>query len=87
MSKFNTINSLIKLYTTTMPFVTIYSTCLGIDTGINVNKILYNNNNNNSFDIYSNLIGYTSLGIVTGILYPISYPVFGYYVLYKNNKS
>ena len=86
MSKFNTINSLIKLYTTSMPFVTIFSTVLAIDSGITVNKRLYTNNNN-SFDIYSNLIGYTSLGIVTGILYPISYPVFGYYVLYKNNKS
>ena len=86
MSKFNTINSLIKLYNTTMPFVTIFSTVLAIDTGITVNKRLYTNNNN-SFDIYSNLIGYTSLGIVTGILYPISYPVFGYYVLYKNYKT
>ena len=86
MSKFNTINSLIKLYTTSMPFVTIFSTVLAIDSGITVNKRLYTNNNN-SFDIYSNLIGYTSLGIVTGILYPISYPVFGYYVLIKNYKT
>ena len=78
------INTLIKFYTTTMPYVTIYSTCLGIDTGITINKILYNNNN--PFDKYSNLIGYTSLGIVTGILYPITYPAFGYYILYKNNK-
>ena len=45
------INRLIKLYTTSMPFVTIYSTCLGIDTGIQINKILYENNNTVEMEI------------------------------------
>lgn len=86
MTTFNTFNTLKRIYKTTVPFITIYSTCLGIDTAISVNKILYNYNGH-PFDIYSNLIGYTSLGIITGLTYPISYPAFGYYLLYKNNKS
>jgi hypothetical protein len=78
MSKFNTF---IKLYGNTMPIITLYSTFLGIDTGFTINRrIPYRT----PFDTYSNLIGYTSLGIMTGITYPISYPAFGMYVLYKN---
>jgi hypothetical protein len=29
------------------------------------------------------MVGYTSIGIITGICYPITYPLFGCYVLYK----
>jgi hypothetical protein len=72
-----------ELYIYPLPFITIYSTILSIDTGINKNK---KNPEINSIDIYSNLIGYTGLGIITGITYPISYPLFGCYVLYKNRK-
>ena len=74
------INALISIYTHTMPFITLYSTVIAIDTGISINR---NKPNTTSFDTYSNLIGYTSLGIMTGITYPISYPAFGCYVLYK----
>jgi hypothetical protein len=70
-----------ELYIYPLPIITLYSTILGIDTGINKNK---RNPEINSIDIYSNLIGYTGLGIITGITYPISYPLFGCYVLYKN---
>ena len=80
MSKFNTF---IKLYGYTMPILTMYSTILGIDIGISKNRRLPEAT---SFDAYSNLIGYTSLGIITGLTYPISYPLFGCYVLYKNSK-
>ena len=38
-------------------------------------------------DTYSNIIGFTSIGIITGITYPISFPLCGCYVLYKNNKN
>ena len=74
------INSLIRIYIHTMPIITLYSTFLGIDAGVNINKRIPNTT---PFDTYSNLIGYTSLGIITGLTYPISYPAFGCYVLYK----
>ena len=78
MSKFN---AFIKLYSNTMPFITLYSTYLGIDIGFTKNR---KTPEATAFDTYSNLIGYTSLGIITGVTYPISYPAFGLYVLYKN---
>ena len=78
MSKFN---AFIKLYGNTMPFITLYSTFLGIDIGFTKNRKIPEAT---SFDTYSNVIGYTSLGIITGVTYPISYPAFGLYVLYKN---
>ena len=74
-------NTLKSLYIHTFPFITLYSTVIAIDTGASINR---NNSNTTSFDTYSNLIGYTSLGIMTGITYPISYPAFGCYVLYKS---
>ncbi len=68
------------LYMSTLPFISLYSTYIGIDTGMSINKRIPNAN---PFDTYSNIIGYTSLGIITGLTYPISYPAFGCYVLYK----
>ena len=73
-------NKLKTLYLSTLPFISIYSTYIGINTGMSINKRIQNEN---PFDTYSNIIGYTSLGIITGLTYPISYPVFGCYVLYK----
>ena len=34
-------------------------------------------------DMFSNL-GYTSLGIMTGVAYPVSFPMLAGYVIYKN---
>ena len=69
-----------QLYFTFMPFMVIYPTLIGIDTSITANKRIPHAN---PFDIYANVIGYTTIGIVTGITYPISFPLFGCYILYK----
>ena len=75
-------NTLKTIYTKTVPFITIYSTIVGINVGLSIDtRIPYSK----PFDKYSHLIGYTSLGIITGLTYPISYPAFGYYVLCKNH--
>jgi hypothetical protein len=34
-------------------------------------------------ETFSKTIGYTSLVIITGVTYPISYPLLGGYYLYK----
>ena len=81
MSRFN---KYAELYRNALPLVSIYSTFLGINAGATVNCF---KSNNDSFERYSNMIGYTSIGILTGITYPISYPLFGLYVIYRNNKS
>ena len=85
-----------ELYFTALPLMTIYSTIIGINAGMIANIRKYDDfpfkNYSNSIENtnligYSNLIGYTSIGIITGITYPISYPLFGGYVLYKNHKG
>jgi len=40
----------------------------------------------NQLDSFSSIIGFTSLGIITGLSFPISYPLLGLYVIFKNNK-
>ncbi len=82
-------------------YSTIIGISIGIDTNridtnridtnriIETNRIIDTNNKkktDNSLDTYSTLIGYTGVGIITGITYPISYPLCGSYVLYKNSK-
>jgi hypothetical protein len=69
-----------EIYLNVLPYMTMYSTFLGINAGMSVNML---NSNNDSFGKYSNIIGYTTIGIVTGITYPVSYPLFGWYVIYK----
>jgi hypothetical protein len=72
--------SFLKLYMTILPLPVIFSTMIGIDIGLTANRRI---KDENSMDSYANVIGYTSLGILTGITYPVSYPLFGCYVLCK----
>ncbi len=68
------------LYSKILPFFSLYSTLLGIDAGLYANKRMPTPND---ITMFSNMIGYTSLGIITGLTYPISYPLIGSYILYK----
>jgi hypothetical protein len=71
-----------ELYVTMLPLMTAYPTLVGIDAGFTfVNKL---NPAENSIDRYSTILGYTGIGIITGLTYPVSYPLFACYVLYKN---
>ena len=70
-----------ELYFFSLPVVSVYSTVSGINIGASANT---EKPNDTSFAKYSNLIGYTSIGIITGLTFPISFPLFGCYVLYKN---
>jgi hypothetical protein len=36
-------------------------------------------------DLFTSIVGHTSIGIITGIIYPISYPLIGMYVIYKHH--
>jgi hypothetical protein len=69
-----------QLYYTVLPLFSIYSTVIGIEAGVNANK---REPEGTSINRYANVIGYTSLGLLAGITYPISFPICGGYVLYK----
>lgn len=66
-----------EIYKTFLPLMTVYPTVIGIDTASTINRRTRDNNSTNE---YTNFIGYTSIGIITGL----TYPLFGCYVLYKN---
>ena len=72
-----------------MPGIVFFSTTSGLLTGIYANGINKNKNNQNENDriinVYTNLIGYTSLGLITGITYPISFPLLTYYALKQDS--
>lgn len=70
-----------ELYRTVLPIPFLYATYMGIDAGVTVNR---RKSDDNFINSYSDLIGYTTIGIVTGLTYPVSYPLLACYVLYKN---
>ena len=69
-----------KLYITGLPVVSFFSTFMGISTGFLANDRRFEST---PFDRYANIIGYTSLGVFTGVTYPLSFPLLGGYVLRK----
>ena len=71
-----------NIYTKFLPVMIIPSTFIGFLSGIHLNT---SKSNHSSFDIFSNWIGYTSLGIMTGITYPVSFPMLAVYVVYNNH--
>lgn len=41
---------------------------------------------NGPMEMFKNMIGYATYGLIFGLLYPISYPGCAVYILYKNLK-
>ena len=62
----------------TLPTTTTIGFIYGMKENIN------NNKNNIKLLYFTNIVGYTSIGITTGLFYPVSYPLLGY-SLYKKN--
>ena len=69
------------IYLDFLDIVLPYTTLVGFMTGISAPS------RDKPFDLFTNIIGYTSIGIISGFTYPISYPIIGGYILYKHNKQ
>ena len=73
----------LQTYKTFLPIMVIVPTMIGFNSGLlNILK-----HDNSSLTMYSNWIGYTSLGFLTGIMYPISFPLFAGYVVFKETEK
>ena len=86
MSIFNTCKT---FYFKSLPSITAFSSTCGLLTGVYANGINGNKlekENEKVISVYTNLVGYTSLGIITGITYPISFPLFAYLSLKNTNR-
>jgi hypothetical protein len=68
-----------QLYFSLLPIPLTISSIFGIINGINYGF----DNKCNSFDKFSGMVGLTSIGMITGITYPISFPILAGYILYK----
>lgn len=81
-------NNYKKIYLDSMPIIFKFTTITGLLTGIYANGIQekIENKDKRELETYANLIGYTTLGMITGVTYPISFPFFTYYAFYKNDK-
>ena len=69
------------MYIDLLPVFLPGTTFLGFLTGISTTYKL------NPLDSFASIIGYTSLGLITGFTVPMSYPLLTGYVLYKSQKG
>jgi hypothetical protein len=65
------------MYLDFLPFFVLSTTTIGLISGVLSCKTSKPN------DFFCQMIGYTSVGVITGLSYPISCPLLGFYVLYK----
>lgn len=76
--------TLFNNYKTGLILVLPCTTCLGFSTGLVENfSTKPNERKPNSLDIFTNMIGFSTLGLVTGLAYPITFPAIMYEVLSK----
>ena len=73
------------LYFAVLPFPMMISSAFGIACGMEhgFNK----SKNKNQLQTFSGMVGYTSLGMITGLSYPISFPLLAGYTLFQREKQ
>jgi hypothetical protein len=75
------------IYCSVLPAIFIPTTTIGMLAGINSSLHDINKTKNSHIHFFTNTIGFTAIGIITGILYPISFPMLGGYVIYTHLKE
>lgn len=75
----NLSHNLIQLYAGILPIIFIPATMLGVFTGINTSDSTKTPIHN-----YVNIIGFSGIGMITGLTFPISVPLLSGYVMYQH---
>jgi len=73
-----------EIYIDLIPFFLPSASLVGFMTGLTA---LGHKQNNKPIHLFTDLIGYSTLGIITGFTYPVSFPLMACYVLHKNYKE
>lgn len=88
-----------KIYLDSLPIIVKFTSSAGLFTGVYANIIAKESSISitdkpattykyeKELATYSNLIGYTGLGLITGVTYPISFPLLAYCAFYNNTKQ
>ena len=71
-----------EIYFALLPIPLMASSIFGIATGFN-----YGFNSKKPIESFSGMVGYTSLGMITGLMYPISFPLLAGYALFLPKKQ
>jgi hypothetical protein len=71
-----------ELYFALLPIVFIPTGAIGIANGMR-----FGLDNKDPFTSFCGTIGFTSIGMITGITYPISFPLLAGYVLLQKQKK
>jgi len=80
MSHYDRKPTLISLYAEFLPVFVTATTGIGFLAGlISLGEF-------KSSNFFTQMVGYTSIGLITGLTYPISCPLIGGYVFYKSQK-
>lgn len=74
-----------KVYLNSIPMMVAFSGTTGLLTGFGNYKYDIDNKKT-TINFYTYMIGYISIGILTGVIYPISFPLCTYH-LYKEKKD
>jgi hypothetical protein len=69
--------SLFNVYQKSLYMVIPFTTSVGFSAGLVENFTT----NTTSLDVFTNMIGYTALGVSTGLFYPVTFPTILYEVL------
>lgn len=75
-----------EIYYNYLPVYFSCSTLLGclLGAGSIMTRLCTSSDGINPIHCFLMIIGYSGIGMITGITYPISYPLMGCYILYKN---
>ena len=64
-------------------FLPVYFTCTTLLGGLLGSGCILSGRPSSAIDCFLMIIGCSGIGMITGITYPISFPLIGCYVLYK----
>jgi hypothetical protein len=73
----------IHYYKEIVPIIIIPTTVIGTSIGM-TNSF---KNQMSSVESFVSIIGFTGLGLITGITYPISFPLMTTYVIYRHSNN
>ena len=69
-----------NIYCEMLPAIIIPCCTFGMFTGMTITRT-------REIDHFINTIGFTTIGMITGLTFPISFPLLGGYVLYTHIKK
>lgn len=72
-----------QVYSELLPLIVPSTTIIGLFSGMHTSF----SEERLPLILFTNTVGFTSVGMITGILFPISFPILGGYVMYRQMRK